>query len=128
MSPKQHIKSLAASGARKIFGVRRKVVMVGNLYEKVNFVIQTCAIAHFLRLTEWNNFNGSRMRPKWIFIYEIGTLGSPRGVLKIPYHYIKMQLDVEVSSPAKYSGTLIIGRLLGWAKSGQISEVVHLSR
>ena len=88
-SPKQHIKSLVASGARKFFGGYRKVVVVGSLYEKVNLVIQICAIAHFLRLTEWNNFKKDTMGPKWIFIYEIGTLGSPQGVLDIPYYYNK---------------------------------------
>ncbi len=37
MSPKQHIKTLVASGARNFFVSHRKVVRVGNLYEKVNF-------------------------------------------------------------------------------------------
>ncbi len=99
MSPKQHIKSLVASVARNFSGGHRKVVRVGSLYEKCNFVIQTCAIAHFLRLTEWNNFKKDTMGPKWIFIYEIGTLGSPQGVLDVPYYYIKM----DVSDPAQRS-------------------------
>ncbi len=89
MSPKQHIKTLVASVARNFSSGHRKVVRVGSLYEKCNFVIQTCAIAHFLHLTEWNNFKKDTMGPKWIFIYEIGTLGSPQGVLDVPYYYIK---------------------------------------
>ena len=99
MSPKQHIKTLVVSVARNFFGGHRKVVRVGSLYEKVNFVIQTCAIAHFLRLTEWNNFKKDTMSQKQIFICVIGTLGSRQGVLDVLYYYTKM----DVSDPAKRS-------------------------
>ncbi len=36
MSPKQHIKTLVASGARNFFDGHRKVVRVGSLYKKCN--------------------------------------------------------------------------------------------
>ncbi len=44
---KTSYKNFGGLGCAQFFAGHRKVDRVDNLYEKVNFVIQTCAIGHY---------------------------------------------------------------------------------
>ncbi len=49
------------------------------LYEKMNSSVQSCVIAHFVFLTEWNNFKKDTIAQKQIFIYENDTFKATTG-------------------------------------------------